>query len=41
MPAANSVKSGSSGWSSRGRLAADRVRRCRPDVPRGTHDPLR
>lgn len=24
-----------------GRLAADRVRRCRPDVPRGTHDPLR
>jgi putative membrane protein insertion efficiency factor len=24
-----------------GRLAADRLRRCRPDVPRGTHDPLR
>ncbi|MFI7425449.1 membrane protein insertion efficiency factor YidD [Micromonospora sp. NPDC049836] len=24
-----------------GRLAADRVRRCRPPVPRGTHDPLR
>ncbi|MEV0155970.1 membrane protein insertion efficiency factor YidD [Micromonospora sp. NPDC050686] len=24
-----------------GRLAADRVRRCRPGVPRGTHDPLR
>ncbi|MFD1322114.1 membrane protein insertion efficiency factor YidD [Micromonospora sonneratiae] len=23
-----------------GRLAADRVRRCRPEVPRGTHDPL-
>ncbi|MCW3817801.1 membrane protein insertion efficiency factor YidD [Micromonospora sp. DR5-3] len=24
-----------------GRLAADRVRRCKPHVPRGTHDPLR
>ncbi|MBQ1074701.1 membrane protein insertion efficiency factor YidD [Micromonospora sp. C31] len=24
-----------------GRLAADRLRRCRPDVPRGTHDPVR
>ncbi|WP_434742702.1 membrane protein insertion efficiency factor YidD [Micromonospora sp. SH-82] len=24
-----------------GRLAADRVRRCRPDVVRGTHDPVR
>ncbi|MEW2591107.1 membrane protein insertion efficiency factor YidD [Micromonospora aurantiaca] len=24
-----------------GRMAADRVRRCRPDVPHGTHDPLR
>ncbi|MFG1775994.1 membrane protein insertion efficiency factor YidD [Micromonospora sp. NPDC049048] len=24
-----------------GRMAADRLRRCRPDVPRGTHDPLR
>ncbi|MER5332934.1 membrane protein insertion efficiency factor YidD [Micromonospora sp. NPDC002717] len=24
-----------------GRMAADRVRRCRPDVPRGTHDPVR
>jgi putative membrane protein insertion efficiency factor len=24
-----------------GRLAADRVRRCRPQVPLGTHDPLR
>ncbi|MEV4490807.1 membrane protein insertion efficiency factor YidD [Micromonospora coxensis] len=24
-----------------GRLAADRVRRCRPGVPRGTHDPVR
>ncbi|MEU1811200.1 membrane protein insertion efficiency factor YidD [Micromonospora sp. WMMD1076] len=24
-----------------GRMAADRVRRCRPDVPHGTHDPVR
>ncbi|MEU8044371.1 membrane protein insertion efficiency factor YidD [Micromonospora echinofusca] len=24
-----------------GQMAADRVRRCRPDVPRGTHDPVR
>ncbi|MEU8044825.1 membrane protein insertion efficiency factor YidD [Micromonospora echinofusca] len=24
-----------------GRLAAERVRRCRPGVPRGTHDPVR
>ncbi|MFV2113538.1 membrane protein insertion efficiency factor YidD [Micromonospora sp. LOL_025] len=24
-----------------GRMAADRVRRCRSDVPRGTHDPVR
>ncbi|WP_428962330.1 membrane protein insertion efficiency factor YidD [Micromonospora fluostatini] len=24
-----------------GRLAADRVRRCRPSVPRGTQDPVR
>ncbi|MEH0844425.1 membrane protein insertion efficiency factor YidD [Micromonospora sp. CPCC 205711] len=24
-----------------GRLAADRVRRCRPEVPRGTYDPVR
>ncbi|MGC4786766.1 membrane protein insertion efficiency factor YidD [Micromonospora sp. DT178] len=24
-----------------GRMAADRLRRCRPDVPRGTHDPVR
>lgn len=24
-----------------GRMAADRVRRCKPHVPRGTHDPLR
>ncbi|MEU8311371.1 MULTISPECIES: membrane protein insertion efficiency factor YidD [unclassified Micromonospora] len=24
-----------------GRMAADRVRRCRHDVPHGTHDPLR
>lgn len=24
-----------------GKLAADRVRRCRADVPRGTHDPVR
>ncbi|WP_245716070.1 membrane protein insertion efficiency factor YidD [Micromonospora peucetia] len=24
-----------------GRLAADRLRRCRSDVPRGTHDPVR
>jgi putative membrane protein insertion efficiency factor len=24
-----------------GRLAAERVRRCKPHVPRGTHDPLR
>ncbi|WP_245730419.1 membrane protein insertion efficiency factor YidD [Micromonospora pallida] len=24
-----------------GRLAAERVRRCRPTVPRGTHDPVR
>ncbi|TWJ27581.1 hypothetical protein JD81_01071 [Micromonospora sagamiensis] len=24
-----------------GRMAADRLRRCRPGVPRGTHDPVR
>ncbi|MGR6317488.1 membrane protein insertion efficiency factor YidD [Micromonospora soli] len=24
-----------------GRMAAERVRRCKPHVPRGTHDPLR
>ncbi|MGK5673081.1 membrane protein insertion efficiency factor YidD [Micromonospora sp. URMC 106] len=24
-----------------GKLAADRLRRCRADVPRGTHDPVR
>ncbi|MGK5518751.1 membrane protein insertion efficiency factor YidD [Micromonospora sp. URMC 107] len=24
-----------------GRMAAERVRRCRPRVPRGTHDPVR
>ncbi|OZV76693.1 hypothetical protein CA850_26065 [Micromonospora echinospora] len=24
-----------------GRMAAGRVRRCRPSVPRGTHDPVR
>ncbi|WP_236648664.1 membrane protein insertion efficiency factor YidD [Micromonospora sicca] len=24
-----------------GRMGADRLRRCRPGVPRGTHDPLR
>ncbi|WP_309227190.1 membrane protein insertion efficiency factor YidD [Micromonospora thermarum] len=24
-----------------GRMAADRLRRCRPDVPCGTHDPVR
>lgn len=23
-----------------GRMAAERLRRCRPDVPRGTHDPV-
>ncbi|MEV4488664.1 membrane protein insertion efficiency factor YidD [Micromonospora coxensis] len=24
-----------------GRMAADRLRRCKPHVPRGTHDPVR
>lgn len=29
------------GLAAGGRMAADRVRRCRPDVPHGTHDPVR
>ncbi|MFC4145790.1 membrane protein insertion efficiency factor YidD [Micromonospora mangrovi] len=29
------------GLATGGRMAADRLRRCRPDVPRGTHDPVR
>jgi len=29
------------GLATGGRMAAERVRRCRPGVPRGTHDPVR
>ncbi|MCI4064483.1 membrane protein insertion efficiency factor YidD [Micromonospora sp. R77] len=29
------------GLATGGRMAADRLRRCKPGVPRGTHDPVR